>query len=344
MKISLLSLFALAAAIPASAQAQSLAETFALDAARDYRVQARFPESSRPIAFGQPDPISASREVTKQSLAGPGGAAPVLTVWASGIAFQAGQTVDLFAQLSNRGMDSVRLTDVLRSVTASKLSAQLLGENSGLLGEVTYLDNGLGVDTLANDGVYSARFMLPAGRAPAAGTAESVLVKVSAQTSSGELRQAVGGFQFSNPGAVLTGHFTDVVRDGNLVLAAQVNVLAPGRYHLAGTLTDLAGAPVAEAQAARAMTPGTHWLELTFYGLAFHDRGVAGALSLGSATLTSTNGMPNALGPVLSKAHVTKAYSLAQFTTLPFNNPELLEAAARIEADALMLPAATPLQ
>ena len=341
-------LFIAAALLSVSVQAQSVAEQFALDAAREYRAQARFPESSRPIALGQSDPIRSSREVTRQSLPGPDGAAPVLTVWTSGQVFQAGQSVDLFAQLTNRSMDTVRLADVLRNVSAKQIHAQFIGENAGLIGEVSYLDNGRGADTLANDGIYSARYTLPmglpAGRQPALGSAESVMVKVTAVTEAGDVRKAAGGFQFSNPGAVLTGRFTDVVRNGSLVLAAQVNVLAAGRYHLAGTLTDLTGTPVAEAQGARVLTPGTQWLELSYYGLAFHDRGVAGALRLGSVTLTSTNGMPNALGPVLSNAHLTKAYSLSDFTRQPFNNPELLDAAARIEADVIKLPEATSLQ
>lgn len=337
-------LFIAAALLSASVQAQSVAEQFALDAAREYRAQARFPESSRAIALGQPDPIRSSREVTRQSLPGPDGAAPVLTVWTSGQVFQAGQSVDLFAQLTNRSMDNVRLSDVLRNVSAKQINAQFIGENAGLIGEVSYLDNGRGADTLANDGIYSARYTLPAGRQPALGSAESVMVKVTAVTEAGDVRKAVGGFQFSNPGAVLTGRFTDLVRNGNLVVAAQVNVLAAGRYHLAGTLTDLTGTPVAEAQAAKVLPVGKQWLELSYYGLAFHDRGAAGALRLGSATLTSTKGMPNALGPVLSNAHVTKAYSLSDFTRQPFNHPELLDAAARIEADALKLPVATTLQ
>ncbi len=307
----------------------------ALDAAKDVRERARFPEWSRPVLAGQVDPILAKREATTQSQAGPNGAAPRLTVWASGLAFEAGQAVDLFAKLEDRSQNDSLLAS-LRPISA-KITGELAGENTGPLAQLDYADDGRAPDVRAGDGIYSARHVLAASRAPAAGRAESIMVTVRAITAAGDFRSAVGGFQYSNPGARLTGNFRDVIRNGNLVLQAEAEVLATGRYHLSGTLANLADEPVAYAQTARVLQPGRQWLDLSYYGLVFHERGLLGKARLASITLTSASQMPNALGPVLRNAHLTQILNLALLTRLPFNDPEMLDAARRLEASALPL-------
>jgi hypothetical protein len=92
------------------------------------------------------------------------------------------------------------------------------------------------------------------------------------------------------------------------------------------------GEPIGTAQAAAVLEPGEHWMALDFYGLMFHDRGIQGPFQLGSVTLTATGGMPNALGPVLENVHLTRPHKAAAFTAEPYGNPDLLEAAARLEA------------
>lgn len=320
----------------AAVQAAEPSLNLAADAARELRERARFPEWSQPVAVGDVDPIVSARLPTRQSLAGPGGAAPRLTVWASTISAEAGQSVDLFAKLENLSQDSSNALEILRASqpVAGKISATLSGEQSGALTELAYLDDGQGADAKAGDGIYSARYTLPAARAPQVGTAESVLVLVRAALADGETRTAVGGFQFSNPGARLTGRYRDLVRDGNLLVQAEVEVLKSGRYHLAGTLASLAGLPLASAQSAQVLQPGKQWMTLPYYGLIFHDRGASGALRLASVTLTSVGQMPNALGAVLENAHLTAPLNLAALTRLPFNAPEMLDAALRLEREA----------
>jgi hypothetical protein len=325
--------------LPSMAAAQATVEPLALRAAADYLEQARYPDGSSVLAAGSVDPLVNDRTPTRQSRLGPDGVGPRLTVWASTVSALPGETVTLFATLTHTGSGTRSLLESAplpgSVVTGAQVTGALTGLALGDLGTVTYRDDGLGPDAVAGDGIYTARYTLPTAKTPALGQADSVMVAVDALLPDNQLRRAAGGFQFSNPAARLTGRFTDAVRDGNLVIAAELEVLAPGRVHIAGTLADLLGQPFATAQNAQTLQPGTQWVELGFYGLAFHDSNVAGAVRLASVSVTSASSMPNALGPVLSDALVTRAYSLTQFTNLPFNNPELLDAAKRLQDSTL---------
>lgn len=327
----------LAAALPLLAQAQSPAdatvEPLALRAAQDYASQARYPQWSQALAVGGVDPVLDARVPTRQSRPGPDGAGPRLTVWASTISAEPRETVTLFASLEAAAAPTLLGTSRLKG---ARIAGELIGQQLGALGAVTYRDDGVAPDALAGDGVHTAALTLPARPAPALGTADSVLVKVTATLPNQEVRQAAGGFQFSRPAARLTGRYTDALRNGNLVIAAEVEALAPGRVHVSGTLADAAGAPFASAQASRMLVAGTQWVELSFYGLAFHDRGISGPVQLASIALASTGSMPNALGPVATNAHTTRPYLLAQFTSRLFNDPALMEAAQRLRLDATL--------
>lgn len=323
----------LLAALPALAQAQSAVEPLALRAAQDYAGQARYPQWSQALAIGAVDPVIDARVPTRQSRLGPEGAGPRLTVWADTISAEPGETVTLFAALTSATVETLLPEP---AVAGARLSAELIGQRLGTLGTVAYRDDGVAPDALAGDGVHTASVTLPSRRAPALGTADSILVKVTATLPNQDVRRAAGGFQFSRPAARLTGRYTDAVRNGNLVIAAEVEALAPGRVHVSGTLADAAGAPFASSQASRTLGAGTQWVELPFYGLAFRDRGISGPVQLASITLASTGSMPNALGPVATNAHTTQPYLLAQFTTRLFNDPVLMEAAQRLRLDATL--------
>ena len=94
------------------------------------------------------------------------------------------------------------------------------------------------------------------------------------------------------------------------------------------------GEPVGTAQAAAELQPGRHWIELSFYGLMFHDRKVAGPYRLGTVALATTGGMPSALNDLVENAHVTRAWRIDQMTARPFGDPTFLEAAKRLEVEA----------
>lgn len=343
MKTRLPLLMSLAAVLVAQAtHAQNAtAPSLMTQAAADYRAQARYPRSSRPI-LDAIDPLISSRSVSKQTMAGPNGEGPLLSVWASAISFEPGESALLHAELTDaptRAPSLANLLDKTRRDAAKSITARLIGENSGLLGEVVYRDDGRDGDVRANDRIYTARFTMPKSRAPELGYAEAIGVHVQAVTELDGERAALGGLLYSNPGARLTGRFRDTMRDGNLVLSAEVEVLAPGRYHLAGTLSGareklIGDRPMAWAQQAQLMTAGTQWMDLSYHGLIFRDLKSSGRYSLDAVTLTSALGMPNAMASVRRDAHRTRAMALSEFTDRPFADAALMDSARRLEADA----------
>jgi hypothetical protein len=319
--ISSLALCALVA-LPAAAQPLPKPGALALETAREYREQARYPESSRALKVGEADPVRAKRTPTKQSRRGPDGAGPELSVWASAVSVEIGKPIDLFAEF---------LT--VEPILPLEVRAEIAGPAGEIVAQVAYHDDGRTPDRRAADGIWSARLVMPDGLEPAG--AEAYMVRATARLLNGDLRQAAGGFLYSNPSARLTGRYRDAVRDGNLVISAEVEVREAGRFHLSGTLYSLAGEPFGTAQAAAHLEPGRHWIKLPFYGLMFHDRKVAGPYRLGTLALATTGRMPNALNDLVVNAHVTRGYKLGVMTAAPFAEPKLLDSAARLEAEAV---------
>lgn len=248
----------------------------------------------------------------------------MLTVWAGAVSYEAPEPVELHATVEGSGPGGKA-----HGAVVATLSGEVVTAGGELIGTVTYRDDGEGADRRAGDGVYSALFAPPADLDP--GLATSYGVRVHAVTAAGDAVDALDGFLYGKPKAHLTGAYRDAVVDGNLVIEAEVAVEEAGRFHLAATLGDVKGQPLGWAQTAAELTPGTHWLKLSFYGLMFRDRGAAGPFRLLSAALATTGAMPNALNDLVEDVHRTRAYPLARFTDRPFANPGLLQAAERLE-------------
>lgn len=300
------------AAIPAVGQEKGW---LARETAREYREQARFPESSRALKPGDADPVKEKRTATEQTQRGPEDRGAALSVRAESVSFEVGKPIRLYATVDNG--------------IALEVTGEIVGAAGDLVASYAYSDDGRGIDKKAGDGIWSARVRMPAGLEPE--LAASYMVKVRSRLLDGDIRESVGGFLYSNPAAHLTGRYRDQLRDGSLVVSAEVDVTRSGRFHLAATLYSMAGEPVGTAQAASELEPGRRWIELSFYGLMFHDRKVAGPFRLGTVSLATTGGMPNALNDLVENAYVTRAWKLEQMTTRPFGNPRLLEAASRLE-------------
>ena len=160
------------------------------------------------------------------------------------------------------------------------------------------------------------------------------LVEVQAETKSGEQRVATTGFLYSVPLAHLTGRYRDEIMDGNLIVSAEVQVDATGRFHLEATLADGNGTSFGWAQNALVLDAGTAWIPLTFWGLMFREHGVDGPYALASAALSTTGEMPNQKNDVAWNPYVTKPYPAAAFSEKTYDDAGLLDAAARLRAEA----------
>ncbi len=290
-------------------------------AANDYRKRARYPRWTQPLRPEEADPIAREREVTPVSAAGPQGAEPLLTVFPARVGFEAPDPVVVHAYLSIAGTPT----------PAQEIRGVVLTEHLAPLGEFVYLDDGMPPDVQAGDGIGSAEIFLPSEALP--DLSASYLVKVRALTMDGEERLAAMSFQYAVPHAQPTGNYRDRVVDGSLFVGVEIDVARAGRFHLEGTLYGVDGEQkIAWAQAAAELPPGTHWVDLPFYGLVLHEQGMDGPYLLRYLALSTTSDMPNAKNRLVENAHVTAAYRVGTFTDAAYDDPDLLEAADRLEA------------
>ncbi len=301
-----------------SAAAIAQEANLALDAAKLYREQAAYPPSSRALGQGEADPVRADRAPSRISLGGPDGAAPALVVWASAISYEAPKPVDLFASLETAG----------RKVGALVITGDVLDSSGRALGTLQYHDDGMAPDAATGDGIWSARWQ---GGKLASGTGDTYLVKVLATTEKGEPRQAAAGFLYGKPGAQATGRYRDEIRDGSLIVSAEIEVLVAGRFHAEGTLYGANGLPLGFAKASADLPKGTAWIELPFYGKMFADRQAEGPFRLGSLALSTVGRMPNVLNDLALDVYATRAYTAKSFTTAPYGDAKLLDTATRLE-------------
>jgi hypothetical protein len=302
--------------LPTAATVVSLAGT----TADDYRRRAQYPEWSQPLAEGE-DPILRDRAVSPVTARGPSGET-TLTVFPERVAFEAPERVLLYAFLSAGG----------ERVPAREIRGQILSEAVQPIAELVYADDGGDADGAAGDAVYSAGYQPPPDRVPA--LSESFMVRVFALTADGEEIVGVTGFQYSNPDAQLTGRYRDRLADGGLTVDAEVEVRGGGRFHLEATLYDRDGThPIAWAQDARELPAGRHWIPLRFFGRALRERGIDGPYVLRFVALSTATQMPNAKNRLVENAYVTAAYDAARFSDAPFDDPDLLDAARRLEQD-----------
>ncbi len=302
---------------PAPQADLDLGGRFLRETARDYREQSRYPNDSWPLKPGQVDPVKDERTANPVSVRSEG---IELRVWPAVVGFEAPEPVDLFAALSTG----------LAPLEARQITGEVVGPSGEVIGQFDYLDDGQGADEKAGDGTYSARL----NWIPAPELAEIYLVRVQARTPEGKPLHASGGFLYGRPWAHLTGQYRDSLRDGNVVVAAEVEVTRSGRFHLSGTLYSGEKQPLGVAQNAAHLEPGRHWLELAFFGLMFHDRGSAGPYRLGSAVLTTVSALPGAPSRLAQDVHVTKPYALSSLRSTPFDRADLVDAAERLEAAA----------
>jgi len=291
-------------------------------AAADYRRQAQYPPWSRPFNEEGEDPILRDRMVSPITAAGPDGAQPILVVFPQETSFEVPDPVLLYAYLS---VNDTR-------VPAASIAGTLLTGDLQPLAELAYTDDGTGGDQVAGDFLYTARFEPGPDFAPE--LSESFLVRVVAETTDGEPRIAATSFLYSNPHARLTGNYRDAIVDGSLVIDAEVEVLRPGRFHLEGTLYDRDGRRgIGEAHTAGELPLGRQWMRLTFFGRLITESAIDGPYLLRFVALSTTTAMPNAKNRVAENVHVTGAYRFAQFSSAPFEDPDLLDAADRLERD-----------
>jgi hypothetical protein len=292
-------------------------------AAADYRRRARFPRSAQPLMPEDEDPIVRDRQVSPVESRGRNGEEPTLRVFPAAMGFESPEPAIVYAELTTRD----------RPVTATTIRATLTTEDLAPLAQVEFHDDGLDGDAAAGDGRYTVRFP---GATLGGALSRSYLVQVEAKLGGDDVRNAATSFLYASPHAQLTGNYRDAVTDGSLVVGVEIDVSQAGRFHVEATLYGSDGlVKIAWAQAAQWLDPGTHWLDLSYYGLILRERGIDGPYVLRYVALSTASEMPNAKNRVVENAYTTGSYQSAAFSDRPFNDPQLLDAAKRIEEDPM---------
>ena len=292
-------------------------------AAADYRRRARYPRSAQPLMPEDEDPIVRDRQVSPVESRGRNGEEPTLRVFPAAMGFESPEPAIVYAELTTRD----------RPIAATTIRGTLTTEELAPLAQVTFHDDGLDGDAAAGDGRYTVRFP---GDTLGGALSRSYLVQVEAKLGGDDERKAATSFMYASPHAQLTGNYRDTVTNGSLVVGVEVDVSEAGRFHVEATLYSSDGlVKIAWAQAAQWLEPGTHWLDLGYYGLILRERGIDGPYVLRYVALSTTNEMPNAKNRVVENAYTTGSYQSAAFSDRPFNDPQLLEAAKRIEEDPM---------
>ena len=295
-------------------------------AAEDYRRRARYPRSSTPLVTVADDPIARERVVNPVRSRGPRGEEPSLTVYPELVGFESPDPAVVHAFLT-MGDEKVDAQSMRATVMTDRLEA---------VGELEYRDDGTGGDAAADDRVYTAVFV--PGAEAAGRPATSYMVRVVATSRGDEQRIAVTSFLYSFPDAQLTGAYRDAVVDGSLQVQAEVVVTATGRFHLEASLYDGSGEhPLAWAQTALELPEGRHWMTLPFYGLILRERGIDGPYLVRNVALSTASAMPNAKNRLADRVYLTGPYAANRFTDTPYDDPELLDAADRVERDTANL-------
>jgi hypothetical protein len=237
--------------------------------------------------------------------------------------FESPEPAIVYAELTTRG----------RAVAARTIRGTLTTEELAPLGEVQFHDDGLDGDAVAGDGRYTVSFP---GEPLGGGLSRSYLVRVEAELDGDDVRKGATSFMYANPHARLTGNYRDAVVDGSLVVGVEIEVSEAGRFHVEATLYGSDGlVKVAWAQAAQSLEPGTHRLDLGYYGLILRERGIDGPYVLRYVALSTVDEMPNAKNRVVENAYTTRTYRTTAFSDRPFDDPQLLEAARRLEEDPM---------
>jgi len=293
----------------------------ALASARDYRERARFPRWSHSIADGV-DPIERDRFITPgRSM--PEDMRPVLVVVPRSANFEAPSPVVFEVRLeASPGVN----------VGPARLSGEVRDERLERVWTLDLRDDGEGQDRRPDDFVYTASFVPGEDGVPEMKGA--YLVEVLAETPEGEPRSATTGFLYSVPLGRLSGRYRERVEGGNLVIECEVEVDEASRFHLEGTLSSADGVPIAWAQSAARLEAGPRWMPLTFFGLSIRASGRDGPYTLRSLALSTTGEMPNQKNEVVHNAFTTRAYPAKYFSAEPYDDPQLIDEAERLEGGA----------
>lgn len=145
------------------------------------------------------------------------------------------------------------------------------------------------------------------------------------------------------PPASFTGRFLERLENGSLLVDVEVDSQREGDVQVAGNLFAADGTtPVAFSVVPARLERGRSWVTLEFYGLVFHDRGVAGPYVLKTLRGHFPSDTSAGRGPELARfegSHRTRSYPLSDFTPKEWDSPRKRAGLEAYEAELAALRA-----
>ena len=219
-----------------------------------------------------------------------------------------------------------------RRVDPRAICGEIRTQQGGVLAALDFHDDGSNGDATGNDRIYTA--VVAPDASARIDFKGAQLVEVHAETKSGEQRNATTGFLYSIPLAHLTGRYRDEIVDGNLVVSAEVQVDARGALPSEATLAESDGTPFGWAQNAQVLEAGTAWIPLTYWGLMLREHQANGPylLAVGGALDDRRDAEPEERRG--AERLRDEGVRRGLFSDRAFNDPGLLDAAARLRAES----------
>jgi len=206
------------------------------------------------------------------------------------------------------------LLDGTLPVTNSLVEARIVGPDDTFL-DIALLDDGIGDDVAAGDGIYSGSFTSTnqTGLYRLVVSAEGQPPRVFSRSS---LLIAPVGASASRFNGVFSDFGADTDGDGlfdELVVEAGVYITDSTSYRVSGSLVDQAGKLIGNSNVTTVLEPGVHTISFRFDGWSIYKNGADGPFTLSRIFLVEEPGIPIVILDEQLNAHRTANYSLSQF-------------------------------
>lgn len=284
-----------------------------------YRQMARYPDTSAPIESAN-DPVLQKAQVTPTKVVGPPEAPAELSLYPRDVFFESPNAIVLYARYSPGP----------NQISPSQLTGKVFKQDHTEIATAQFHDDGTNGDATAGDQLFTATINFPADRTGDYLGLHTVVVEAGAGPWAPLVATAY--YHYGDPGARLTGTYSDQIVNGDLEINADVEIAGTGRYHLEASLYTEDGRPIAWAQNAMELPPGRHRIPLLFHGLIFSEKAANGPFLLKYVSLSNTTQFPGSKARIVQDAYVTQPFQPAAFTNQPFNHPEMIREANKLSA------------
>ncbi len=256
----------------------------------------RYPPQNNRIEQAQQDPISQRYAVDERSTQNEDKTFGI-TIWSDEKFYLANGTVKVFAFLQDANGQKMD----------GAFSAQLLNTNHQKIMDLNLQDED-------NDQVYQASIELTSVKEM---NGQTGIYKIVVENSQHKIKDALT-FTLSKPDISLTGNYHDnITGDGNLLIEAEVEVTSQNRFYVQASLYSATNVPIGITEFAGDLTPGKHWVPLTYAGLMIQDAQETGPYVLEQVSVAKVT-MPMQRAPLLKPDYQTESYGLDEFSDSPY--------------------------